>query len=220
MSDESPTAGPVDIVGPVDKLALALSKAQAAMQAASKDATNPHFKATYTTLSACWDACRKPLSDNGLAIIQVPRTDSNVVTVRTILTHSSGALIQGDLSVTNLNTRNPSQGIGSCITYLRRYALCSFVGISPEDDDGEATGNTNADPKPKTVEPPPRNGPSEAQLRRLYALTHKSPWTEDDVKEIMKKRFNVLSSLDLNREQYNQLCDALIKETMAAEGGS
>ena len=239
--EEQPTAGPVHIQGPIDKLALALSKAQAAIQPATKDAKNPHFGRTYSTLSSCWDVCRKPLSDNGLAVIQVPRTANNTVTVRTILTHSSGALIQGDLSVANLNTRNPSQGVGSCLTYLRRYALCAFVGISPDDDDGEGAGTGKDEPipppppaprgdpppppprgdpppEPRRIPNPPHQGPTEPQLKRLYAITAKSPLTEDDVKSIMAKQFGIQSSTELSREQYQKLCDFLLSETAEAEG--
>jgi hypothetical protein len=126
---------------------MALSKAQAAIQGAHKDTANPFFKSKYADLGACWDACRKPLADNGLSIIQIPRTESfgATVIVKTILAHSSGQYVEGELTVQNQNKSNPSQGIGSCITYLRRYALCAFVGIAPEDDDGN--GASDSTPK-------------------------------------------------------------------------
>ena len=54
----------------IGKLSEALAKAQGAMQNAVKDSSNPFFKSTYADLASVWDACRKPLSDNGLAIIQ------------------------------------------------------------------------------------------------------------------------------------------------------
>ena len=51
-------------------LAAALSKAQASITGALKDSANPFFKSKYADLASCWDACRKPLTDNGLAVIQ------------------------------------------------------------------------------------------------------------------------------------------------------
>jgi hypothetical protein len=228
-------AGPSGVSGPVDKLAAALAKAQAAMAPAPKDGDNPHFKTHYSTLSSCWEACRKPLTDNGLAVIQRPRTEGNVVTVQTLLIHSSGAMIWEELSVVNLNTRNPSQGVGSCLTYLRRYGLCAFVGISPEDDDGEGAGTSGKDetpppaprgdpppppPEPRRIQNPPRRGPTEPQLKRLYAITAKSPLTEDDVKSIMAKQFGIQSSTDLSQEQYQQLCNFLLSETEGADSGA
>jgi len=50
-------------------LAAALSKAQATMTSAKKDSTNPHFKSRYADLASIWDACREPLTKNGLAIV-------------------------------------------------------------------------------------------------------------------------------------------------------
>lgn len=219
--NEAPAGPP-----PIDKLAAALAKAQATIEGAHKDTDNPFFKSKYADLGSCWAACRKPLSDNGLAVIQIPSTDGNLVTVRTILMHSSGQSVEGLLSVQNKNQQNPSQGIGSCITYLRRYALCGFVGISPEDDDGNSAGGGSDRPAPlqpdrparepaqSNVPPPPSSGPSEAQLKRLYAITAKSSWSPEDVKAIMKKKYNVNSSTELTKDQYQEICDALIKETL------
>lgn len=192
---------------PINELATALSKAQATVEGASKDATNPHFKSKYSDLSACWTACRKALSDNGLAVIQIPRTDGAMVTVRTILTHSSGQFIEGELSVQNQNQKNMAQGIGSCITYLRRYALCSFIGISPEEDDAESAA-TQSRPAYQQQQQQ-KKGPSDAQLRRLFTLVGASTWTPDELRAVMKEKFNTESSRDLNQDQYNQLCNAL-----------
>lgn len=217
----------VDNLPPTDKLAAALAKAQAKIEGASKDATNPHFKTKYSDLSACWAACRGPLSENGLSVVQIPSADGDIVSVRTLLLHSSGQSIEGVLTVRNLNTRNPSQGIGSCITYLRRYALCAFVGISPEDDDGEGAADSQPakpaprgdppPPPPNKIPNPPHRGPTEPQLKRLYVLVAKSPLTPEDVQAIAKKEFGVNSSSELSREQYDKICNFLIEETEQAE---
>jgi hypothetical protein len=209
---------------PIDKLAMALSKAQALICPADKDGKAPYGK--FATLSACWAACRKALTDNQLSVVQIPRTDGNIVTIKTILLHSSGQSIEGDLSCVNQNTRNMAQGIGSAITYLKRYALCGFVGVTPaDDDDGAAAGAADGEPAPrqqgsKQASPPPRQqqptarqGPSDAQLKRLYALTAESTWSADDVKAVMKQKYKVESSKDLSQAQYQEICDALIKET-------
>jgi len=60
-----------------------------------------------------------------------------MVVVETMLCHSSGEWIKGKLAMKPV--KNDPQGIGSCITYARRYSLAAIVGISPEDDDGEAS---------------------------------------------------------------------------------
>jgi hypothetical protein len=122
-------------------LAAGLAKAQGEIEGASKDKTNPHFKSSYADLASVWDACREPLSKNGLAVMQPSFADGPRVTVTTILVHSSGEFIEVDLTMTA--AQNTPQGIGSCITYARRYALASLVGVAPEDDDGNAASQGN-----------------------------------------------------------------------------
>lgn len=129
----------------IDQLATALAVAQGVLHGAVKDSINPAFGAArkYADLSSCWDACRKPLSDNGLAVMQAVSATGPAVTVTTILTHKSGQFVSSSLTMTS--EKSTPQGIGGAITYGRRYALCAMVGIAPEDDDGnEASG---IDPK-------------------------------------------------------------------------
>lgn len=134
-------------------LAAALAKAQGEMQGASKDSVNPHFKSRYADLASVWDACRAVLSKNGLAVLQPVRADGPSVTVTTILTHSSGEWISEALTMTA--TQNTPQGVGSAITYGRRYGLAAMVGIAPEDDDGNAASQQNGrtEARPAALEP-------------------------------------------------------------------
>jgi len=120
----------------INEIAAAIAKAQGQIKGASKDANNPFFKSKYADLASVWDACRAALSANGLAVIQSPSAEGTRVSVDTLLTHSSGQWMAGTVSVTA--KEDTPQAIGSAITYLRRYALQSFVGVSPEDDDANA----------------------------------------------------------------------------------
>lgn len=120
----------------IKELAAALSKAQAEIKGAAKDSDNPFFKSRYADLSAVWDACREPLTKNGLAVSQFPSADGPKVTVETILMHESGEWISRDLTITA--KEDSPQAIGSAVTYARRYALAAVAGVAPEDDDGEA----------------------------------------------------------------------------------
>lgn len=117
-------------------LAAALAKAQGEMEGAAKASLNPHFKSRYADLASVWDACREPLSKHGLAVLQPVRADGPKVTITTILAHSSGEWISESLTMTA--TQNTPQGVGSAITYGRRYGLSAMVGIAPDDDDGNA----------------------------------------------------------------------------------
>ena len=121
---------------PIADLAAALCKAQAQMEGAKKDATNPHFKTKYADLAAVWEAIREPLTSNGLSIVQLLRDVQNGVEVETILLHSSGQQISAVLAMPA--SKQDAQGYGSAATYARRYALMAMVGVAPEDDDGNA----------------------------------------------------------------------------------
>lgn len=127
----------------IGKLAEALSKAQKNMDKAVKDAENPFFHHKYADLASIWKACKDHLADNGLAVVQTNdiigtnETALEGVVVETTLLHSSGEWISGRLAIKP--TKNDPQGIGSAITYARRYALAAMVGVCPEDDDGEGT---------------------------------------------------------------------------------
>jgi DNA topoisomerase VI subunit B len=154
----------------VKELATALAKAQAQLKPAIKDSTNPHFKSKYADLGAVWDACRKVLADNGLSIVQMP-TDSTEgrVGLTTVLMHTSGEYIGTTVS-TRLQ-QDSAQGVGSALTYLRRYALASMVGVvADEDDDG------NAASQPRQQEQrPAANGnvapkASDKQIKMLFAI--------------------------------------------------
>lgn len=127
----------------INELATALAKAQGAIKGAIKDAENPHFRSKYADLASVWDACRVALSSNGLAVLQAPRGAVNeagwVVEVETRLLHASGQWM-GD-TITVPVGKPDAQGLGSALTYARRYALASFVGVAPEDDDGNAAVN-------------------------------------------------------------------------------
>ena len=118
-------------------LAAALAKAQGEIDTAKKDANNPHFKTKYADLASVWDACRGALSKNSVAVVQAPGTDdSGAVTMTTTLAHSSGEWMSSTMACKP--AKQDAQAIGSVITYLRRYALASMVGVAPEEDDGNA----------------------------------------------------------------------------------
>lgn len=144
----------------IGELAKALAQAQGEMTPAAKDATNPHFKNRYADLASVWDACRVPLSKHGLAVSQLTaRREDGSVLLTTLLMHSSGEYIGSYLSARPAQ-ENP-QVIGSILTYLRRYALASIVGVvSGEDDDGEAATAPVRKAPPEPSRAPARAEPS------------------------------------------------------------
>ena len=123
----------------IAKLATALSIVQGKLTHAKKDSANPFFKSKYADLESVWDACRELLANNGLAVAQFPGTYCELdhsMSLTTLLTHSSGEWISQEMSVPV--TKPDAQGAGSCLTYMRRYALAAVVGVVQADDDGNA----------------------------------------------------------------------------------
>jgi len=127
----------------INEIAAALAKAQMEMVGAKKDTTNPFFKSKYADLASVMAACLPALNKNGIAVVQPVTAD----TVDTMLIHSSGQSLK--CSVHLRVSKDDMQGLGSAITYARRYGLMSMAGISPEDDDGNLA--TKAPPTPRTI---------------------------------------------------------------------
>lgn len=128
----------------INELMAALAKAQGQMSHASKDSTNPHFRSKYADLASVWQACREALSNNGLSVIQNPEIMDGKQALVTILGHSSGQWIK---SVILLPIQKPGpQELGSCLSYCRRYALASMVGVYQDDDDAEVAEKPHREP--------------------------------------------------------------------------
>lgn len=120
----------------INHLAEALAKAQGEMGHAEKDRQNPHFRSDYATLASILDAVRPVLSKHGLSFTQPATNDENGnVVVETLLMHSSGQWMRSRIGCKP--QKQDAQGVGSVITYLRRYALSSIVGLTQADDDAE-----------------------------------------------------------------------------------
>lgn len=133
----------------IGALAAAMAKFQGEVENAKKNAQNPHLKNKYADLAAVWDAVREPLSKNGLAVLQPPMPNEGAgLKIRTIVAHASGEWIASEFVMPLV--KNDPQGLGSAITYARRYAMAAMLGIAQEDDDATAAtqGRTAAAQKP------------------------------------------------------------------------
>ena len=140
----------------IKELVSALAKAQGQMQGAEKKSENPFFKKPYADIASVWETCRQPLSQNGLAVIQTTEpTDDHTVCLITTLAHSSGEWVSSKLKMKPV--KDDPQGIGSCITYARRYSLMAMVGIAPEDDDGETAMGRDKGKSSQTLTQSPDN---------------------------------------------------------------
>ena len=206
----------------INELAAALSKAQGELEDAVKDGINPHFRSNYATLSAVLEVVRKPLSKNNLCVIQTVDCSDQGHHLTTRLLHASGQWIESICCL--IVAKEDMQGIASATTYARRNALSAMVGISQKDDDAEETmGQPTVAPgvpvAPKTMgsisvasnEAPTFSGPTDAQLKRLYAIANGNGWTATDSKIFIGMKFNVGSAKELTSAQYQQACDYIQK---------
>ena len=134
----------------ISELAVALAKAQAETGIVIRDAVNPFFKSKYATLASVWEAVRPALTKNGLSIVQMPSHDEHSYYVETMLIHGSGQWIKNKTYMKVV--KDDPQGVGSLISYARRYALQAMTMVCPEDDDGEvAMGRTQNAQQQKPV---------------------------------------------------------------------
>lgn len=153
----------------INELAAALSKAQSQLKGAVKDAKNPFFKSSYATLESVWESCQRPLTDNGLSVVQGVKGTALITT----LMHSSGQWVQSEYPINPV--KQDPQGFGSAVTYARRYSLAAMVGVfSVEDDDGNKASHPAVvrPQSPPSRLPPGYPGPvtpMPAQGQRNYA---------------------------------------------------
>src|SRR5215813_3816801 len=150
----------------VGALASALAKAQAELVNPEKSLTATIRAAApgeaartfgYAPLSSGLDIIRKTLGQHEIAIIQTTALDqtSGLVNLTTVLAHASGEWIASDWPVCPIADMASPQRMGAALTYARRYALFTLVGIAGEDD---------LDAPDLHDEAPPRSGPAREEV--------------------------------------------------------
>ncbi len=168
--------------GEINELAKAMAKAQGAMTAAKMDGSNPHYRSNYATLDSIWTAARKPLSDNGLSVVQQLLPDGILLTT---LMHESGQWMKSYLKLNPI--KNDPQGVGSALTYGRRQAFAAMVGIAQADDDAEgATGQNGSKPVQPAQPPVPASQWLPTKEEFFGQVETELKITEADAKAILK----------------------------------
>jgi hypothetical protein len=136
------------------EIAKALAAAQMEMGKALKQSQNPAFRSKYADLGSVMDACMPSLNKHGIAVVQTMRDESVV----TMFIHESGDILECPVPL--ILGKRDMQGLGSAVTYARRYGLMSLAGIAPEDDDGNAAAQSPQKAQKAKVELPPDLEPS------------------------------------------------------------
>jgi hypothetical protein len=130
----------------IGTIAAALAKAQAQLVNPEKslvatirstDTPNaPERSFRYAPLSTGLDIVRKTLSQHEIATVQTTTIDetAGIVRLSTVLAHASGEWIASDWPVCPIAETATPHRMGAALTYARRYALFTLVGIAGEDD--------------------------------------------------------------------------------------
>lgn len=141
------------------ELAEALASVQTSVGPVVKNATNPHFGSHYATLEAVWRTVYPLLADQGVIIVQGGSHNEYGATLITELRHiETGQWVQSEWPL--YGGKTDAQGIGSAITYMRRYSLCAMLGLMLDDDDG----NGGSRP-PQRSQPRQQNNSPQRQQR-------------------------------------------------------
>lgn len=128
-----------------NNLTKALAVFHKEMGNVKKESENPYFKSSYAGLDSILPAIKEPLEKAGLTFTQIPTGENSLITM--IIHAESGESIQGEYSMKPV--KDDPQGRGSCLTYMRRYALVAMLGLNTEsDDDGNEASKA---PKKKPV---------------------------------------------------------------------
>jgi hypothetical protein len=129
----------------IGTIAAALAKAQAELvnpekslvgtiRSGAPGAAERSFR--YAPLSSGLEIVRKTLSQHEIATVQTTSIDESAGLVRlsTVLAHASGEWIASDWPVCSITETAVPHRMGAALTYARRYALFTLVGIAGEDD--------------------------------------------------------------------------------------
>ena len=158
-------------------LLVSLVKFQGQIRSVPKTSENPYFNSRYASLDAVWEMCRKPLSDNGLALVQAIVQEEGKSYLVTTLYHTSGQWMASRYPIMPMKQKKDTgweaskdpQSIGSAITYARRYAMSALLGVAAEEDtDGQAAPR-NAARGTQRGAPPARTA---SQSVQAPAATH------------------------------------------------
>ena len=178
-----------------EKIFGAIEKARAdGFSELKKTGKNPMFKSNYSTLQDVFDACKKPLEDNGVHIsftteaIVLDNRVENLLVCR--LYHlPSGEMLESKITCLD-DTKKGSQAIGSGVTYMRRYLLQSMLNLEcdPEtDDDGNST---TVEPKSTMVQNEPQ-ATAAAESGTVIGFVNTPTGEKKDVLEVKGKSHQV-----------------------------
>lgn len=170
----------------ISELAKAFAKTQQEMKQPLKNAENPFFNSTYVPLENVAQSITDVATKNGLSYSQEPTVIDGVVSVTTLVMHSSGEWIEYE-PLRLKPDKNNIQGCGSAITYAKRYALSAIFGItSDKDDDGNGAVNYEQVNNQRSQKRPAQKSELSAKANKLFSQLIDLGQTQEDIAAYVK----------------------------------
>ena len=211
----------------IGELAGALSRAQGEFETITAEKTGQlgHRKYKYADFASTVTAVRPILAKHGLAVVQRPlETDGQLVKLETLLTHKSGEWIASTLCIQSVNTT--AQGIGSALTYARRYGYSSMLGlVTDDDDDGKDAGKPQGFKKTEPVTHKstlrveiPVPACDELDRARIIRAAKDLEWNVSKLQQVIQERSKKPHLAHLTKAEAIGLAEALEKKFLGQQG--
>lgn len=187
-----------------------------------KDTVNPFFKSTYVTLDGVIKAVDDALEGTGLSFMQEATTSEKTVSVKTYIFHDSGQMMALD-PLTLPAVKTDPQGLGSAITYAKRYALAAAFGVTSDvDDDGNQAVKSQKSNKPKQNEPkqseptaPQADKLSDNQRKAIFAKANVIAKANNMTADEVITAYKIEDVAEISKKKASNLIDRLDKKVNA-----
>ena len=150
----------INTTTPESQLNASFVKALGELRNVAKNAVNPHFRNRYASLDAILDDVRPILASHNLGLSQEPLFEDGKAGVVTRIIHASGETRESTLLLPIKD--QTAQGVGSALTYAKRYAISSILGITADDDDDGELASKPVVAKPIIKAEAPKPKPEKA----------------------------------------------------------
>jgi len=186
--------------------ALLLAEADFGVIELNKTAKAGSFTFKYADLTEVYNKTKPALRANGLKCFAVFESTEGKDFLTTTLMHVSGQWIKSTISI-NAVTQKMTD-LGAIITYMRRYAYVTLLGIAADEDVEGDNLNQSGETMPKKLRGP--------QVQFLISELKKIGRTPED----LVRKYNLMSVEELSEEQFRDAMQRVeeIKKTMAVKG--
>jgi hypothetical protein len=175
------------------------------------------YQYKYADLASMMEATAS-ITTNGLSVIQFPcTTGDGKMALQTVLAHSSGEWMTAVMLLPSMSDRATPQQLGSLITYCKKYAYGSILGIASEDDDDDgAEAEKAAKKEAAKAERRAVRTISEDQRKELFQAVKESGMPKEEVQQLLQNVAGVTASRDLPEKHFQAVMTA-VKEGIRAE---